>query len=85
MPHLPRLVLAGLAALMPLAGTARAQTASRAGAYAAVVKACMPEARRFCPSLDETAPQPRGMVICLRPYKSSLSLSCRQAVTATSP
>lgn len=86
MPHMPRLVLAGLAALLPLAvGTARAQTASRAGAYTAVAKACMPEARRFCPSLDEAAPQPRGMVICLRPYKSSLSLSCRRAVSATSP
>ncbi len=85
MPHLPRLVLAGLATLVPLAGTARAQTPSRAAAYAAVAKACMPEARRFCASLDEAAPQPRGMVICLRPYKSSLSLSCRQAVNATSP
>ena len=85
MPHLPRLVLAGLAALIPLAGTARAQTAGRAAAYTAVAKACMPEARRLCPSLDEAAPQPRGMAICLRPYKSSLSLSCRRAVNATSP
>ena len=85
MPHLPRLVLAGLAALVPLVGTARAQTASRTGAYAAVAKACMPEARRLCPSLDEAAPQPRGMAICLRPYNSSLSLSCRQAVKAPSP
>ena len=85
MPHLPRLVLAGLAALLLFAGTARAQTTSRTGAYAAVAKACMSEARRLCPSLDEAAPQPRGMAICLRPYKSSLSLSCRQAVKGTSP
>lgn len=85
MPHLPRLILAGIAALAPLAGTARAQTASRTGAYAAVASACMSEARRLCPSLEGAAPQPRGMAICLRPYKSSLSLSCRRAVKATSP
>ena len=85
MLHLPRLVLAGLAALALLAGTARAQTASRTGAYAAVAKACVPEARQLCPSLDGAAPQPRGMAICLRPYKSSLSLSCRRAVKAASP
>lgn len=85
MPHLPRLALAGLVALLPLAGTARAQTASRTGAYASVAQSCMPEARRLCPSLDQASPQPRGMAICLRPYKSSLSLSCRRAINATSP
>ena len=84
MPHLPRLVLAGLAALMLLAGTAGAQTTSRTGAYAAVAKACVPDAQRLCPSLDASNPQPRGMAICLRPYKSSLSLPCRQAVKGTS-
>ena len=85
MPHLPRLALAGLAVLLPLAGPAWAQSASRTAGYAAVARSCMSEARRLCPSLGEGTPQPRGMAICLRPYKSSLSLQCRQAVKATSP
>ena len=85
MPHLPRLALAGLAALLPLAGPAQAQSASRTAGYAAVAKSCMPEAQRLCPSLEGSTPQPRGIAICLRPYKSSLSLSCRRAVKAVSP
>jgi hypothetical protein len=84
MPHLQRLTLAGLAVLLPIASPVWAQQASRTGAYAGVAKSCVPEARRLCPSLDAVSPQPRGMVICLRPYKSSLSLSCRQAVKAAS-
>ena len=84
MPHLPRLALAGLAILLPTAGPAWAQQASHTGAYAAIAKSCVPESRRFCPSLDANTPQPRGMAICLRPYKSSLSLSCRQAIKAAS-
>ncbi len=84
MPHLPCLVLAGFAVLLPIAGPAWAQQTNRTGAYASVAKSCVPEARRLCPSLDAITPQPRGMAICLRPYKSSLSLSCRQAVKAAS-
>ncbi len=85
MPHLPCLALVGPAVLLPIVGSARAQQANRTGAYASVASACMSEARRLCPSLEGAAPQPRGMAICLRPYKSSLSLSCRRAVKATSP
>lgn len=84
MLHLPCFALAGLAVLLPIAGPAWAQDASRAGAYASVAKSCVPEARRLCPSLDAVTPQPRGMTICLRPYKSSLSLPCRQAIKAAS-
>lgn len=86
MQHLIRLALGGFAALLPLAGpAAQAQQASRTAGYAAVAKSCMPEARRLCPSLDASAPQPRGIAICLRPYKSSLSLPCRRAVKAAAP
>ena len=88
MPHLPRLLLAGLAALplasFPQGNPARAQYVRRTAGYASVAKSCLPEARRLCPSLDASAPQPRGMAICLRPYKSSLSLPCRHAVQAVS-
>lgn len=84
MPHLTRLALAGLAVLLPIAGPAWAQQTSRTGAYAAIAKSCAPDAQRLCPSLDAITPQPREMAICLRPYKSSLSLPCRQAVKAAS-
>ena len=43
---------------------------------------CAPALERFCPALAETPGQTRNQVICLKPYRSSLSLSCRSAVTA---
>lgn len=43
---------------------------------------CAPALERFCPALAQTPGQTRNQVICLKPYRSSLSLSCRSAVTA---
>lgn len=47
-----------------------------------VTKACQAETARFCPALADRPPSPRNAAICLRPYRSSLSFSCRGAVTA---
>lgn len=75
--HAATVLLAVLAYTMPAAAQS-----TRTTAYAQVGKACAPEVRRFCPALDGTAPQPRNQAICLKPYRTSLSLSCRRAVTA---
>ena len=44
-------------------------------------KTCAPAFARFCPELAETH-RLRDQVICLKPYRLSLSLPCRRAVTA---
>ena len=72
----------GAGNLMP---PAMAQGPDRSKAYKQVTRACVEETRRFCPALDPAAPQPRSAAMCLKPYKSSLSLACRRAVKATSP
>ena len=76
--HAATVLLAVLAYTMPAAAQS-----TRTAAYAQVGKVCVSEVRRFCPALDGAAPQPRNQAICLKPYRSSLSLSCRRAVTAT--
>lgn len=43
---------------------------------------CAASLDRFCPALAATPGQTRNQVICLKPYRSSLPLSCRSAVTA---
>lgn len=89
--HRHGLACAGLIALalggMPGAAQAQEQPSERNTtfrAYARVEKSCAAETRRFCPAASVTAPQPRAMVICLRPYKASLSLGCRGAINAVS-
>lgn len=54
-------------------------------AYRQVAQVCPTEYRRLCPSADLAVPRPRAMVMCLKPYKTSLSLGCRRAVNAVSP
>lgn len=80
------LILIGLSAGIPLrptvAQTTDTQTTNHVANYRQVTKSCAVETRRFCPALDPAAPQPRGTVICLKPYKSSLSQACRRAVKA---
>ena len=44
---------------------------------------CGGDVARFCPELSGT-PSPQSQLICLRPYKSDLSLGCRGAVKAAS-
>lgn len=82
---LPSTAAFAMAALCALASPAWTQTADRTAAYAAVGKSCAAETQRFCPALATGVPQPRSQAICLRPYKTSLSLSCRRAVKAASP
>ncbi len=44
--------------------------------------ACAPAIERLCPALANAAPQPRNAAICLKPYRTSLTLPCRSAVSA---
>ena len=48
-----------------------------------VSASCGGDVARFCPELSAT-PSPQNQLICLRPYKSDLSLGCRGAVKAAS-
>ncbi len=43
---------------------------------------CAESLARFCPDLEATPGQTRNQMICLKPYRSSLPLSCRSAVKA---
>ena len=52
------------------------------GALSRITRACQAETLRFCPALDSSVPRPRDQLICLRPYRSSLSFNCRRAVNA---
>lgn len=61
---------------------AQADPGSGLGGLRRITGACRAETARFCPALANAAPSPRNQLICLRPYKSSLSLSCRSAVNA---
>ena len=92
----PREMMLGRAVIAALVGMAvawcvpaRAQNAtgnaSRAVAAAAVPRACKPEIARFCPEIDAGAPQARTAAICLKPFKTSLSLPCRKAVRGVFP
>lgn len=54
-------------------------------AYQQVGRSCAAEYRRLCPAAELAGPQPRAMVMCLKPYKTSLSLGCRRAIGAVSP
>jgi hypothetical protein len=46
-----------------------------------VTTLCQPELARFCPALTPDA-IPRNQAICLKSYKTNLSLGCRHAVNA---
>ena len=96
MSHLRCLNRAGLAGLVGLtavwwttpasAQTAPAvRTAATRAAIAAVPATCRAEIIRFCPAFAAAEPQGRSAAICLKPFKSSLSLSCRKAVRAVFP
>lgn len=57
-------------------------TPGSAGRYK-LDKICAVSLARFCPDLATTPGQTRNQVICLKPYRISLPLACRSAVTAT--
>lgn len=81
MRHLHRhdLVLPVLLVCLGLAGWAPPARAQ--GAAAGVSEACRAEIPRLCPE----SPQGRSAAICLKPFKTSLSLPCRKAVRAVFP
>ena len=54
----------------------------RAGHRADLGDICAQSLEQFCPALADGPAQLRNQVICLRPYRSSLPLACRKAVTA---
>ena len=82
--HTVPAVLFALASLCA-ASPANAQSTTRMAAYAQVGKTCVAETKRLCPSLDTATAQPRNQAICLKPYRSSLSLACRRAVMSAMP
>ncbi|MDT7950892.1 MAG: hypothetical protein RQ966_05240 [Acetobacteraceae bacterium] len=45
-------------------------------------QACHDGLARFCPDLAATPGQTRSEMICLKPYRTSLSFGCRAAVNA---
>ena len=82
-------------ALAALAGPARAQEgiapeASQAAgpnarnqAYTRLARSCIIDYRRLCPDQDaSTDPTPRAQLLCLKFYKTSLALPCRNAINA---
>ena len=83
--HIVTAVLLALTGLCAAASPVAAQSTSRMAVYAQVSKACVTETQRLCPGLDPTISQPRNQAICLKPFRNSLSLSCRRAVVAVSP
>jgi hypothetical protein len=46
-----------------------------------VAESCQAETQQFCPTL-QPSPTPRDEAICLKYYKTSLSLGCRSAINA---
>jgi len=62
-----------------------AQEPERARRYDQVVKRCARDAERLCPWLDPATRQPRNEVMCLRPYRATVSLGCRRALRAILP
>jgi Tfp pilus assembly protein PilE len=46
-----------------------------------VAESCQAETQHFCPTL-QPSPTPRDEAICLKYYKTSLSLGCRGAINA---
>ncbi len=72
-----------------MAVTAQAQNAAQAPGtvtnatkFANVVTACKFDYPRFCPASTSGTADGRDQVICLKYFKSDLSLGCRRAVVA---
>ena len=69
-------------AVAPEANRAAGQDA-RNQAYTRLARACMVDYRRLCPDQDaSTVPTPRAQLLCLKFYKTSLALPCRNAINA---
>lgn len=83
---LARLLAAGLCLLAPHAHAQTVQPSTAAssgvGALRRVGAMCKAETQRLCPALAGTTAGPRDQLICLRPYRTSLSFNCRSAINA---
>ncbi len=84
-------VMACGAALTVMAGSAQAQKSAKAPGevtsatkFANVVSSCTTDYPRFCPPSASGTVGGRDQVICLKYFKSNLSLGCRRAVVAAS-
>jgi hypothetical protein len=58
-----------------------AQLQTSQAALRRVAETCQAETQQFCPAL-QPSPTPRDEAICLKYYKTSLSLGCRSAINA---
>ena len=58
-----------------------AQPQTSQAALRRVAETCQAETQQFCPAL-QPSPTPRDEAICLKYYKTSLSLGCRSAINA---
>ena len=88
----PRLTRAFFAALLlPIAATALAPPAyaqdlapyPKPARRIKLDGVCADSIARFCPALADRPGQTLSQVTCLKPYRTSLPLSCRRAVTAS--
>ena len=75
------LTMIAFGALGATAACAQAPAPSPAAALRRVATTCKGEVVRFCPALRDSV-SARDMLICLRPYRSDLSLGCRGAINA---
>ena len=51
---------------------------NRHKAYVAMGRACSADISRFCPDISPV--QLRNIAVCLKPYRSNLSLGCRSSL-----
>lgn len=59
-----------------------ATPAAHRAAMHAVALSCTEDYPRFCPDQGTSEITARDQLICLKPFKTDLSLPCRKAVTA---
>ncbi len=79
---------AALAAILVVCGAAGARAQDLTAPDGSLIRhtklelACGDALARFCPDLSETPGQTRNQLICLKPYRTSLSQNCRSTVNA---
>jgi hypothetical protein len=73
-----------IAALFVAASSAAAQDVGQPNApdYQLVSTACQKDYSRFCEHQGNPVPSPRFQAICLKYFRSDLSIGCRRALAA---
>lgn len=74
-----------LAGMLLLASAADASDPPARAAYRQLAQSCTADLDRYCSDLPDSRRTGRNAAICLKPYRSSLSLPCRHAVQAIFP